>query len=108
MDGYVLIERGVSSKEGMCGIRAEPTYPVVAASPAPAPAPGPAPKPPAGKCCMAADKSCSGGQVCCSGSGKSYASKVRKGIEEYGLLSSSVVVLNSHSQINIYLALVRF
>ena len=69
MDGYVLIERGVKSSGGMCGIRAEPTYPTVSSS-----SPSP-PSPPSPTCCFSSDASCEAGQVCCSSNQKSYASE---------------------------------
>ena len=66
MDGYVLIERGVKSSGGMCGIRAEPTYPTVSSS---------SPSPPSPTCCFSSDASCEAGQVCCSSNQKSYVSE---------------------------------
>jgi len=46
------------------------------ASPSPGPSPGPAPPSPSpsGDCCYYSSSSCSAGQTCCSGSGKSYES----------------------------------
>lgn len=51
-------------------------------SPSPSPAPTPSPPAPAGDCCRIGDASCKVGQVCCSGSGKSYASEST--CERYG------------------------
>ena len=76
MDGYVLIERGVKSSGGMCGIRAEPTYPIVSSkSPTPAPPSPSPPSPPKTTCCFSSDSTCQAGQLCCSASQKSYASE---------------------------------
>lgn len=74
MDGYVLIERGVSQSGGMCGVRSEASYPVVSSSPSPTPTPTP-PTPGKDVCCMAADATCQAGQTCCSSSKKSYATE---------------------------------
>lgn len=76
MDGYVLIERGVKSSGGMCGIRAESTYPIVSSkSPTPAPPSPSPPSPPKTTCCFSSDSTCQAGQLCCSASQKSYASE---------------------------------
>jgi len=47
-NGFIRLERGGVSKDGECGIKLMPSYPVVqgAPGPSPGPAPGPAPAPP--------------------------------------------------------------
>jgi len=47
-NGFIRLERGGVTKDGECGIKTMPSYPVVqgAPGPSPGPAPGPAPAPP--------------------------------------------------------------
>merc|ERR1712224_854576 len=44
-DGYILLEKG-KNKAGECGIKMQPSYPVVGSQPAPPPGPSPGPSPP--------------------------------------------------------------
>jgi len=79
MDGYILLEKG-KDKAGECGIKMQPSYPVVSTAPGPSPGPtppsppGPSPppspssghyeKPPCQDDEMAAKVTGSGGSVC--------------------------------------------
>jgi len=45
MNGYIYLERHISSSSGQCGILLQPSYPVVGTSPTPSPGPTPNPTP---------------------------------------------------------------
>merc|ERR1719420_1420175 len=71
MEGYILLEKG-KDKAGECGIKMQPSYPVVGSAPGPSPGPSP-PSPPSGNCCYTSDASCNPGDTCCTKKGKSYS-----------------------------------
>ncbi|KAI3719065.1 hypothetical protein L6452_19955 [Arctium lappa] len=67
MDGWILIKRNTSVKNGVCGINLQPSYPHSSTPPPPSPPSPPSPPPPppspSSKC---GDSSyCAAGQTCC-------------------------------------------